>query len=370
MSVPKQGFTDVIVEILEKHFPAQGEMLLSRNTLLQYLNYKTKAANRGSKSRPSFGNIYAIYVLVEDYVKKDFHIQSGYENYVGARFTILLARMRELPFGRKLQNHALNHRLNQEFAKRHPSEDAQPVLRDPDTNRYWINEQLLQVHNGSSSLNIACAILEIVDAYAQARQDSLDAFIRDCKNLSNIRTNPNDAKDFVRSLLRPDIDARIFEIVSYAILKRKYADIQIYWGWTPHELKQEFLSLYKTGRTNANDGGIDFIMKPLGRIFQVTETTDVGKYFLDIDKLQRFPITFVVKSEEEPGVLKEKMREHAQKKYKIVKVIERYMECIEEIINVPLLMDDFNNILLNEQLDSVIKEIIQQSQIEFNLDEN
>ena len=50
--------------------------------------------------------------------------------------------------------------------------------------------------------------------------------------------------------------------------------------------------LYKTGRTNANDGGIDFVMRPLGRFFQVTETVDVNKYFLDIDKIQRFPLTF------------------------------------------------------------------------------
>ena len=35
----------------------------------------------------------------------------------------------------------------------------------------------------------------------------------------------------------------------------------------------------------------DLVMKPLGRFFQVTETIDVGKYFLDIDKVQRFPIT-------------------------------------------------------------------------------
>ena len=48
------------------------------------------------------------------------------------------------------------------------------------------------------------------------------------------------------------------------------------------------MKLYKTGRTNANDGGIDFVMKPLGRFFQVTETLDFKKYFLDIDKIETF----------------------------------------------------------------------------------
>ena len=46
-------------------------------------------------------------------------------------------------------------------------------------------------------------------------------------------------------------------------------------------------------------------MTPLGRFFQVTETTDVNKYFLDIDKVQRFPITFVVKSTDTEDEIRE-----------------------------------------------------------------
>ncbi len=38
-------------------------------------------------------------------------------------------------------------------------------------------------------------------------------------------------------------------------------------------------------------------MKPLGLFFQVTETVEAGKYFLDIDKVQRYPITFVVNTD-------------------------------------------------------------------------
>ncbi len=39
---------------------------------------KTRAANRGSKSRGSFANHYAIYVLVEDYIKNGFNNKNGY----------------------------------------------------------------------------------------------------------------------------------------------------------------------------------------------------------------------------------------------------------------------------------------------------
>ena len=84
---------------------------------------------------------------------------------------------------------------------------------------------------------------------------------------------------------------------------------------------------------------------PLDDFFQVTETVDVGKYFLDIDKVQRYPITFVVKTEETKQTLMEKLRIQAVAKYGIRKVVERYMDCIEEIINVPLLISHFDTIV-------------------------
>ena len=61
-------FTATIVEILDRHFGGVGEDILAASPLLQYLNVKTRAANRGSKSRGSFANHYALYVLVEDYI--------------------------------------------------------------------------------------------------------------------------------------------------------------------------------------------------------------------------------------------------------------------------------------------------------------
>jgi hypothetical protein len=139
----------------------------------------------------------------------------------------------------------------------------------------------------------------IVDAYVSAKKDAFEDFIKDVERLEHLQVgNPKDVCAFVLGRLSPTVDARVFEIVSYAILKEFYGTQSIFWGWEETDLHQEFLVLYKTGRTNANDGGIDFVMKPLGRFFQVTETLDVKKYFLDIDKIQRFPLTFVVKSTE------------------------------------------------------------------------
>ena len=104
----KHAFTSTIIQVLEKHFPGEGETILESCQLIQYLNIKMKSASLGAKARSSFGNIYAVYVLVEDYIAQEFHLKGGYDKYDGARFSDLFRRQRELPGHR--QNHALNHR--------------------------------------------------------------------------------------------------------------------------------------------------------------------------------------------------------------------------------------------------------------------
>lgn len=119
MSVTKHEFMGEIIAILDRNTNGHGEELLSSSEIIQSLNIKTKAANRGSKSRASFTNHYAIYVLVEDYLNGGFDKGKIYSDYKGAKFRGLFHCQRELPFDRKLQNHALNHRLNEEFENNH-----------------------------------------------------------------------------------------------------------------------------------------------------------------------------------------------------------------------------------------------------------
>ena len=366
----KHYFTNIIENILKSHFGDNSIQIFKNSELLQYLNFKTVSANRGSKSRGSFASIYAIYVLIEDYIINDFHKKGNYSKYEGAKYTDLRKRQRELPFGAKLQNHALNHRMNQEFKKHFSTCDYIPIIRVIENKRYWINENLLIVKANKEIFNIAEVIIEIINKYIEIKKSAFDSFIETSEKLKTIeKEQPEKVKDFILALIEPNIDARIFEIVSYSILKYDYKEQSIFFGFSLDTIEEEFLKLYKTGRTNANDGGIDFVMKPLGRFFQVTETTDVKKYFLDIDKLEKFPVTFVVKSTTSIDNLKESIKAGAIDQYKVEKVVEKYMECIEEIINIDSLIVSLEKVEKAGNLGNVLSEIIKQSKVEFNYED-
>lgn len=366
----EHSFTPIIKDVLSCMYGKNGAEIYVKNLLIQYINEKTKSANKGSKSRSSFANLYAIYVIVEDYIAHDFDTNSMYRNYEGAQFSHLFQRQRELPFGSKLQNHALNNRMNAEFQKFFPTADIIPILRDLETNRYWINENLLIVDVGGVQYNVAKAIIAIIDEYVKIKQDSFQRFVAQCKELQAIEANNSaNVREFITGLLAPNVDARLFEIVSYAILKYYYKDQTIIWGYSWENLNEENLKLYKTGRTNANDGGIDFVMKPLGRFFQVTETLDFKKYFLDIEKVEKYPMTFVVKSLDDVAVLKDKLYKDAYKTYVVEDIVCRYMESIEEIINIPTLQHHFQRIVDSGLISNVLNEIILQSRVEFNYED-
>jgi hypothetical protein len=366
----EHGFKQTIIDVLDREFgDGHGAPLLQQSPLLQYIEIKTRSANRGSKARGSFANLYAIYVLVEDYIRGDFKSTGRYADYEGARFTDLFQRQRQLPFGERLQNHALNSRLNEEFRKYFPTSEYVPILRNLETNRYWINEGLLRVAvPGAPEANIAAAVIMIIDAYVAAKRDSFQRFLDSCRRLSEIEDEgATEGIDFVESLLAPTVDARIFEIVSFAILRAYYAAQSIWIGPAHDDVEEQPLVLYKTGRTNANDGGIDYVMRPLGRFYQVTETLDVRKYFLDIDKVQRFPITFVVKSELPTGDLIESIKQYAEKAFTAHAVVEAYMHAVEEIINITAIKEHLREVVARGQFGAVLSEIVTQAKVEFYL---
>lgn len=308
-------FTANIKSVLHGYFGENADEIFEKSLLIQYINEKTRSATRGSKARSSFNALYSIYTIIEDYLANNFDKMGDYSKYEGAMFSKLRDRARELPFGEKIQNHSFNNRTNHEFRKYFPSSELIPILHSPETKRYWINDNLLKIKVGKSNFNIASAIIEIIGEYVKTKQEAFQRFIKTCEELQKIEdSNPEKIKEFIIGLLAPNVDARLFEIVTYSILKFFYHEQIIIWGFEMDKLNKENLKLFKTGRTNANDGGIDFVMKPLGRFFQVTETIDFKKYFLDIDKIQKYPISFVIKSDEPTEDLLKKIRENARKR--------------------------------------------------------
>src|SRR3989337_1475233 len=174
-------FTAQIRQILASEFGKDSNTVYEVSPLMQYLNIKTRSATRGSKARGSFANLYAVYVLVEDYLKKGFDKRKDYSDYEGAKFMNLFQRQRELPFGGKLQNHALNNRMNEEFRKYFPQVEYVPILRNLETNRYWINENLLRITVGRKTHSISRAIIAIIDRYIEAKRDAFRRFIETCE---------------------------------------------------------------------------------------------------------------------------------------------------------------------------------------------
>lgn len=365
--ISEHAFTATIMHVLRDSFGGKCDEVYSASPLLQYLNEKTRSAARGSKARGSFSSLYSIYVLVEDYLKHGYDKSGDYNSdHPGARFSELKKRTNELPFGSKLQNHNFNNRTNGEFKKFFKTCPYQLIVQDA-SRRYWINDKLLKISLGNKTFNIAPTVKTIIDEYVRAKEAAFKGFIESCGKMERMQsTKPAKVKEFVADLIEPNVDARVFEIVSFAILKQFYGAQSIYWGWAADELSKEYLALYKTGRVNANDGGIDFVMRPLGRFFQVTETVNVKKYFLDIDKVQRFPITFVVKSTDGVEAIRAAIEKKAEDIYSVKRVVNQYMECVEEIINVPILLERFQAVVEDGRLRGVINEIVVQSKVEFN----
>jgi hypothetical protein len=82
----EHAFTKVILETLRMEFGEIAGDIFDKSQLIQYLNFKTRSAQLGSKARGSFASLYAIYVLVEDYLKGGYDKKPGYREYEGAKF--------------------------------------------------------------------------------------------------------------------------------------------------------------------------------------------------------------------------------------------------------------------------------------------
>ena len=91
-------FTQQIQAVLRSDFGEAAEDIFEKSELLQYLNIKTRSATRGSKARGSFANLYALYVLIEDYLSHEFDEKDNYSNYQGGDIYRLIQASKRIAF--------------------------------------------------------------------------------------------------------------------------------------------------------------------------------------------------------------------------------------------------------------------------------
>jgi len=358
---------EFIKDILIEDYKDDYKKIYDNSYLIQYLDKKTGAIEGDSKTRRSLANIYAIYSVLYYYIENGFYNKKEkYNQFSGFEYGTLWNFCRAQYGGSKLQNHALNNRLNTEFLNK-VAKNSNKELLIINGSKYLIHVDYIYIND----IDISKTVIKIIEKYVELLKTKDFKLSNDLEMLKSLK-DVNEKKFKIDTLLEEKSEARIFEIISYAILKNHYKNQHIYIGTSLTNIRKEKLNLYKTGRTNANDGGIDFVMKPLGRFFQVTEVDKYDKYLLDIDKVLHFPITFVIKTELSKEEVLDNIRKYINEKSGGMKVIvEKYENSIEEIITINELRTWLNN-LNEESINNLISDIDTYYKMELNIenDEN
>ncbi|MFA5782507.1 MAG: restriction endonuclease, partial [Bacteroidales bacterium] len=73
-----------------------------------------------------------------------------------------------------------------------------------------------------------------------------------------------------------------------------------------------------------------------------------------------------IKSDVDTKDLLKKIRENASKTYSIKAIVDKYMDCIEEVINIPMLNTRFKETVKLGYLNNILDEVVTQSKVEFN----
>lgn len=350
-----------VEDILKEHYPSDYQKIYDNNKLLQYLDKKMKAVHGNSKTRRSLANIYAIYSILYFYQNDYYEKQEKYRAFEGYDYMRLFNYYRSLYGGSKLQNHALNSRVNGEF--RNKFSDVTNDLIIINNGKYLIHIEYLYV--GKYDISKVCC--QIIEKYVELLIKKDHALITILEEMQGM-TDYAKKKEKINELLSEDAEARIFEIISYAILKNHYKNVVVYFGYSKDSIEEMKLQLFKTGRTNANDGGIDFVMRPVGRFFQVTEVNNYDKYLLDIDKVMHFPITFVIKTKAtKSAVLADLERYISARTSGMIVLEERYRKAIEDIITINELQT-WTQELDGSDIDDIIRDIDVYYKLEMNMD--
>ena len=150
-----------VEEILKKDFSADFQQIYDESALLQYLDKKMKAVHGNSKARRSLANIYAIYSILHFYQEDFFGEPDKYREFGGYDYMRLFNYYRSLYGGSKLQNHALNSRVNGEFKNKFPNSHNPLIIID--NGKYLLHIDFLYVEK----IDISRTCCKIIERYIE-----------------------------------------------------------------------------------------------------------------------------------------------------------------------------------------------------------
>jgi len=198
---------DFVKEILAQEFPDNFQDIYDASLLLQYLDKKMKAVHGNSKTRRSLANIYAIYSILHFYEKDFYNSPDQYRAFQGYDYTKLFVYFRTLYGGSKLQNHALNSRVNGEF--RNKFQQAVNDLILINDGKYLLHIEYLYIL-GHDISKVLCRMIEKYIALLTEKDHSLIQTLQELQQSTDNRHKI----EIITSLLNEDVEARIFEIIS------------------------------------------------------------------------------------------------------------------------------------------------------------
>ena len=152
---------EFVREILRAEHPQNYQKIYDSSLLLQYLDKKMKAVHGNSKTRRSLANIYAIYSILHFYQEDFYNQPDKYRQFGGYDYMRLFNHYRGLYGGSKLQNHALNSRVNGEFKNKFPTISNDLIIID--NGKYLLHIDYLYVGH----TDISRTAIKVIEKYVE-----------------------------------------------------------------------------------------------------------------------------------------------------------------------------------------------------------
>lgn len=240
---------DFIKKILKETFPNEYQTVYDESLLLQYLDKKMRAVHGDSKTRRSLASIYAIYSILHFYQDDFFNQPDKYREFDGYDYMRLFTFYRSLYGGSKLQNHALNSRVNGEFRNKFPNSTNDLIVVN--NGKYMLHIDYLYI----KEIDISKMCCKVIEKYVELLMTKDHALLNTLQTMQQL-TDYSEKKEKINALLTEDAEARIFEIISYAILKNHYSNIKVYFGYSLETIEEENYNYLKQGEQTQMMGAL------------------------------------------------------------------------------------------------------------------